>query len=128
MTRFLGGFRLFGSVPAALGAVALLPALAGAETLTFRNDTNSSVVLQAACVVQSQGQKTVQRDRPALLQKGESCRVQLPGNKLITLYNPQMPNQVLAQFSIPAGNEDLHFSIRQDPQGRITIERTKPPR
>jgi hypothetical protein len=124
MTLLLRGFRFVGPGAAALLALALLPALAGAETLHFRNDTPMPIVMQGACVVQGK----VQRDRPQPLRPTEACRIALPGNKLITIYDPSMPNRILFQATIPAGPEDLYFSVRQDPlQGKVIIERVKPP-
>jgi hypothetical protein len=102
----------------------LLPALASAEVLAFRNDTNSPIVVQGACTVQG----NVRRDRPQLLQPTEACRVALPGNKLITIYSAQMPNQILLQTTITAGPEDLYLSVRFDPvKGKVILERVKPP-
>lgn len=118
------GFRASGRGFLALLAWGLLPDLADAEVLAFRNDTGAPIVVQGACFAQG----TVQRDRPYRLQPGEACRINLPGNKLITMYNARMPNQVLFKTTIPAGPEDLYFSVRLDPQGKVCIERIKPPR
>lgn len=102
----------------------LAPTLASAETLTFRNDTNTPIVVQAAHQVQG----NVQRDRPQQLQPTEGCRITLPGTKLITIYNAKMPNHVLHQATFPAGTEDLYFSIRFDTaRGKVIVERVKPP-
>jgi hypothetical protein len=99
-----------------------LPTLARAEVLTFRNDTGQPIVLQAAATQRG----AVQRDRPNPLKPTETCRVNLPGNKLITIYDPRMPNQVLFQTTVPAGSEDLSFSVRLE-KGKVTIEQVKQP-
>jgi hypothetical protein len=63
-----------------------------------------------------------------LLKPGEACRIILPGNKLITIYNARLPNQVLHQTTIPASPEDLAFIIRFHPvHGRVIIEPVPPP-
>jgi hypothetical protein len=129
MSHLLRGFRFAGLGAAALVALGLLPTLASAEVLAFRNDTTAPIIVQGACIVRN----SVKRDRPYLLQPTESCRISLPGNKLITVYNPKMPNQVLYQTTIPANpntkpDEVLFFSVRYDPvQGKVTIERVRPP-
>ena len=124
MIRHLRGLGTLTWSLAAFLVLTVLPAASHAETLAFRNDTGAPIIVQAACVVQG----GVQRDRPHLLQPNEACRIGLSGNKLITVYNPKMPNQVLFQTTIPAGNDDLYFSLRYDQaQGKVVLERVKPP-
>ncbi len=104
----------------ALAVLALVPALAAAENLTFVNDTASPVVIQLATVVRG----GVRRDRPYSLYPGEKVRVSLPGPKLINVYDARVPNRVLLQGPLPASNDDQAFSIRPDPQGlpRLTLQ------
>src|SRR5262245_43533479 len=124
MMRRLCGCRATGSGVVAFLALGLFPGLVAAEVLAFRNETGSPIVVQGASTVQGK----VQRDRPYLLQPNESCRISLPGDKLITMYDPRMPNQILFKGNYPAGSEDLHFAIRLDPKrGKVTVERVKPP-
>jgi hypothetical protein len=102
----------------ALLAFALAPA-ARAETLVFRNETGGQIVLQAASVVNG----IARRDRPCLLNHRDVARVCLPGDKLIAIYDARMPNRVLHQTTISAGNEDLMFAIRFDPvHGQASLE------
>lgn len=126
MIHQLRHLRAGGAVALVFMALALLPAAARAEALGFRNDTTAPIIVQGASMVQG----GVQRDRPHLLQKNEACRIVLPGNKLITIYNAKMPNQVLFQTTIPAAAEDQFFSVCLDPiQKKVVIqpvERVKP--
>jgi hypothetical protein len=87
----------------------LLPASLRAETLTFRNDTNTPVVIQGSYVDRG----TVRRDTPQLVQPGASVRVVLPGNKLITVYDAKLPSRTLFQDTIQAGNADQSFSVKE---------------
>jgi hypothetical protein len=124
MMPHLRGYRATGSGVLAFLALGLLPGSVFAEVLAFRNDTGTPIVVQGACIVQG----TVQRDRPHPLAPNESCRITLPGNKLITIYDPRMPNQILFKGNYPAGTEDLYFSVRLDPtRSKVIVERVKAP-
>ena len=93
---------------------------ASAETLIFRNDCNSPIVVQAASV--SRG--TFVRGRPYLLRPGdESPGIALPGEKVVTIYDGKVPNRVLFQKAMPAGSLDVKFSILPDrPTPRVRIQ------
>jgi hypothetical protein len=100
----------------------LLPASLRAETLTFRNDTNAPVVVQGSYVVRG----TVRRDTPQLVQPGASVRVNLPGNKLITVYDARLPSRTLFQDTVQAGNADQSFSFKEDSApGKIKMEQLR---
>ncbi len=96
-----------------LGVVALLlggsvgPAVA--ETLTFRNQSGSAVVVQAASVYRG----VFRRDRPHLLQPGESTDpgITLLGDKVITIYDASAPNRVLFQGTLPGQTLNRSFRI-----------------
>ncbi len=110
------------SLAAALGLVALLPAVGAAETLTFRNDTNAPLVIQGACLVRGQ----LRTDQPISMLPGGKARINLPGNKLITIYHARRPNRPLFQDTIKGGDDDLFFSIQLDMVlGRVKLEQKK---
>ena len=109
-------------VLAALGLGALLPAGVRAENLVFRNDTNAPLVIQGACVVKGQ----LRADQPVMIPPGSVARVNLPGNKLITVYHARLPNRPLYQNTIPGGNDDLYFAIEPDVGPRVKLEQKKP--
>lgn len=126
MIHHLRGCRFSGLSVGALLALAFLPTTVLAQpAVHFRNDTGVPITVQAAFSVPGGG---VQRDRAYNLQNTEGCRIVLPGTKLITIYNPKMPNQVLSQTSIPANPEDLYFSVQFDSaQNKVGIVKVKPP-
>src|SRR5262249_2256939 len=76
----------------ALGLVSLLlaPADLSAETIEIRNDAKTTVVIQAACVVNG----NVRREKPVTVRAGAKISIKLSGNKLITVYDASMPNRV----------------------------------
>jgi hypothetical protein len=94
------------------------------ESLIFRNDTTMPVVVQAACIIQGM----LTRDRPYLLQINDSTpEIRLPGNKLITIYDPRTPARILFQGAIPANNVNQRFKILPDlPAPRVKIELVRP--
>lgn len=99
--------------PALPGLLAMLvvSALAGAspaETIVFRNETETTVVVQVACLVQGR----LFRERPLLLRPGEvSPPIRLPGDKLISIYDARMPNVAVFQGAIPAIPRDQRYVI-----------------
>jgi hypothetical protein len=105
--------------------LALAPTGVRAEVLTFKNNTGFPVVIQGACVIQG----VVRRDKPIPLKPGDVARIALPGNKIISVYDPNQPNKPLFQGAMPASNDDLFFLIQlpnpQQPQ--IKIEQVKNP-
>ena len=104
----LGGLRLVGVL-----LIALLPAALCAETITIQNTANVPIVIQASSIVGKQ----VNRAAPAMLNPNDSTPgIQLPGNKVITIYDAKTPNKVLWQGVIPAGNADLNLGIIVDPK------------
>jgi hypothetical protein len=102
-----------------------LPSAAPAEVLAFRNDTNVPVVIQGTCVIRGK----VVHDQPQVIAPGGSVKIQLPGNKTVTIYDAKNTNVQYFQGSIPGGNDDLYFSIQADPAnpGKAKCEQVKPP-
>jgi hypothetical protein len=109
-------------VLAALGLGALLPAAVQAENLAFRNDTNAPLVIQGASVVKGQ----LRADQPVMIPPGAAARINLPGNKLVTIYHARLPNRPLYQSTIQGGNDDQYFSVQFDAASRVKLEQTKP--
>lgn len=109
-------------VVAALALGAWLPAAVRAENLVFRNDTTAPLVLQGASVVKGQ----LRADQPIMVAPGAVVRVNLPGNKLITIYHARLPNRPLYQDTIPGGSDDQYFSIQPDVGPRVKVESRKP--
>ncbi|HJT77369.1 MAG TPA: hypothetical protein VJ739_09235 [Gemmataceae bacterium] len=121
---FTSWARTLSLTVAAVGLVALLPAVGTAEVLTFRNDTNAPLVIQGASVVRGQ----LRADQPVSMLPGARARINLPGNKLITIYHAKLPNRPLYQGTIQGGSDDQFFSIQSDTVlGRVKLERKKPP-
>lgn len=116
---------LFCRVLFALLLLALAPAAARAEKLVFTNMTGSPIVLQGSCVVQG----AVRRGPLVAMKNGDVAVVALPGNKVISIYDPKPPNALLFQTPIPGGNDDIAFAIKLDPKtGKVALELVKPMR
>jgi hypothetical protein len=114
-------------LPAVL-IVGLLPAAAFPETFVFRNECGAPVVVQAVSVFRGR----VFRGRPSLLNPTDvSPGVNLPGDKLITVYDARIPNRILFRGAVPAGAADVFFGVVPDVvPGRVRVEtrRVLPPR
>jgi hypothetical protein len=100
--------------------VVLLPAGLHAESIIVQNTLAVPIVVQASSIVRGQ----FNRAAPAMLQPTDSTPgIQLPGNKIITIYDAKTPNKVLFQGVIPAGNADLNLGIVMDPKtGKLKLE------
>jgi hypothetical protein len=109
----------------ALLIIAFAPVIASAETITFRNDTPATIVVQVTSVVRG----TVMRERPATLSPNDVSRTDLPGNKIITISDARKPTNVLYQGAISSSNEDLYLLIKVDPllPNRLKLEKTRGP-
>lgn len=105
----------------ALVVLALAPATAGAETITFVNETKAPLVVQLAIVIRGR----VQRDRPHQLMPGDKVRITLPGDKLVSVYDARLPNRILYQGTLPASVQDQVYSLLPDPRGlpRVILDR-----
>jgi hypothetical protein len=107
-------------------ALTLLPAALRAETIIIQNTTPVPIVVQATSIVGKQ----VNRAAPAMLKPNDATPgIQLPGNKVITIYDAKTPNKVLYQGVVPGGNNDLNLGIVCDPKtGKIVkLELMAPP-
>jgi hypothetical protein len=122
-TRSLGFLRP--CLPAVL-IVCFLPTNASAQTLQFRNESNAPIVVQAVGLFRGR----VFRGRPCLLNSGDATPgIDLPGDKLLTIYDAKVPNRVIYQGAIPAGPGPLLYGVVPDVvPGRVRIEPRRPPR
>jgi hypothetical protein len=106
---------------AGLALVLLTPGPARAEMLHVKNETTTAVVVQAACVVRG----ALVRDRPYLLNANEkSPAINLPGNKVITIYDAKVPTRVLFQGVVPATADDQVYTIQAD-GARLKLEKQR---
>jgi hypothetical protein len=126
MIRQLRSLGLIRPSLLAVLVVGCYPALAGAQSLAFRNECSAPIIVQAVCIVPG----GVRRDRPYLLNPGEHTpRLMLPGDKIITVYDARLPNRVLFQGALPAGATDLRFAVMPHPlPGRVHMQLIPPPR
>jgi hypothetical protein len=103
------GSRLRGWSLAGL-LVLLLPTLADAAWLGFRNDTRAVIVVQGASM---DGNK-LRWGKPYRLLPGEIYwePIVITGDKVIAVYDPRQPNRPVHQETITTGDEDQFFSIQ----------------
>jgi hypothetical protein len=97
---------------------------ASAESLRFYNETSGPLVVQTSYILQG----TVrQGPRLPLAPSDKTPPIVLPGNKIVTIYDPRMPTRPVFQGTIPAGTDDLSFNIVPDaPAPRVKIEPRRP--
>ena len=94
----------------------------------MQNTSSVPIVVQASSIVHGQ----INRAAPALLNPNEATPgIQLPGNKVITIYDAKTPNKVLYQGVISAGVKDVTLDILVDPKTgkflRLDPQKTAPP-
>jgi hypothetical protein len=95
--------------------VCLLSAATQAETITIKNTTNGTIVIETTY----QAGTKVAQGPPITLKAGEtSPGITLPGNKRFRFFDVNMPNTPLGQQVVPGGKNDLDFVI---------VPSTKPP-
>lgn len=101
----------------------LAPAALSAETVVFRNECRSPVVVQAASVVRG----VVVREKPHLLRSGDCTpRIKLDRDKVITVYDGRPPNRVLFQGALRASTTEHYYSIVPF-GGRVRMQRRQAP-
>ena len=105
----------------ALATFVVLPAVASAEDLYFRNDTNVPIIIQGSIFTKP---GKVVNDRPNLVQPGAKVQVRLPGNKIITIREARAPNRVLHQATIPGGMEDQYIIVNPDGPTKLKLDKT----
>jgi hypothetical protein len=112
----------------ALLIVCLAPAAAPAESLRFRNETAGSLIIQTSYILQNTVRTGPRITLPARGTTGdETPPIVLPGNKIITIFDPRNPTRPVYQGTIPAGTEDLSFNIVPDvPVPRVKLEPRRP--
>jgi hypothetical protein len=99
---------------------AVLPATAAAETIQLYNKSGGPLEIQTASVIQG----AVRRGPTIRLEADKTHPpFQLPGNKIITVYDPRVPNRPLYMGTIPGSPLDLKLDIVPDvPPPRVKLE------
>jgi hypothetical protein len=97
----------------AVALVCLLPSLARAENVVFRNDCRSSVVVQTGVVVKG----VLQKDQPNLLRPGDSTdKIPTDVDRVVIVYDARS-NRVLFRDVLKADPKNPRaYSIMPDPQ------------
>lgn len=107
--------RLSAFLPGLLAVVlvCLFPSAVRADTVTFRNETRVSLVVQTATVVRG----NVVRDQPCLIRPGDyTPKIILRNDKIVTVYDART-NRVLFRDVLKCSpRTDLGFSIQADPR------------
>jgi hypothetical protein len=112
MMRHLRGWNA-GSLLLAVVCLAGAAPVADAAWLGFRNDTNGTLVVQGASIVNN----GLRRGKPNRLLPGEVYweNILVPGPKLIEVYDIRQPNRPLHREIIQTAGTDLFYSIQIDP-------------
>lgn len=111
--------RLGRSLPRLLAAllVLLLPALALAETVTFRNDIRGkAVAVQATSVING----VLKRDQYLLRPTETTPKIKTDYEKVITVTDPRT-GRVLYKDVLRASKKEAAYSITLDRAGKVTI-------
>lgn len=104
-------------------ALFLLPALASAEVVVFKNDTAVPVTVYAACVINGK----VVNARPVQVQPNDSAKIDLPGNKIIIIRDAK-GNQKFYEGILPGAAQDQYISMQPDGnKPKVKLEPGKPP-
>jgi hypothetical protein len=123
----ISNLRKMGSVGPALLAVLIagaLPAAAHAEGLSFRNDTNGPIIVQAGVSVRG----VMKPGRPYLLNPGDSTpAIVMPGDKVIFVFDGKNPNVTLCQVPIAGTPGDKSFNVAPDGGGGVKVDRRAGP-
>ena len=113
----VGNLSKLGNVGPALLAVLIVgaaPAAGRAEALTFRNDTNGPVIVQAAISVRG----AMKAGRPYLLNPGDSTPgIVMAGDKVIFVFDPKNPNVPICQVPVAGTPGDKAFNVAPDGGG-----------
>lgn len=94
----------------AVAAIVLLPSIASAAWLGYKNETNAIIVVQSATVVNGQ----VIRGKPHRLYPGEVAwdTVPQPGVRQVSIYDPKANNRLVAQDNVNCAGTDLFLSVQ----------------
>lgn len=102
-----------------LALVLALALPAAGQSLTFRNDARTTVVVQTATLQHGR----LRSDRPIVLRQGAfSTPVDLGGDKMITVYDGRS-NRILFQGVQRRTEGAMKFSIQPDPRspGKVLL-------
>lgn len=119
-------FNRWESLPGLLAAAIVLVFAheARSETVIFRNECRTSIVVQTATVVRGR----VVRDQPMLLRSGEyTPKVKTDIDKIVTIYDARS-NMVLFRDTLKASMTEQGYSIQPDPNrmGKLRLQFRKP--
>src|SRR5215204_3111286 len=96
-------------------AFCLLPGLAMADTVQFRNECKASVIVQTSTVIRGM----VIRDQPSLLRPGDaSPKFALKNDKIVTVYDART-NRILCREVLKASLVPVAISIEPDKDPRV---------
>jgi hypothetical protein len=134
-----GGHRrvlpMFSSLPKtriafllALLFAAAAPAVAGAGWMGFRNDTQSTLIIQETVPAGTTGRA----GKPQKIYTNETIRDTPPssgGQRTFTIADSTKPEKPLytGAFTCPAANENVLFVIKFDSKGGVVIESIRTP-
>jgi hypothetical protein len=109
MMRHLRGWNAGSVLLAVIGLAAIAPG-ADAAWLGFRNDTNGTLVVQGASLVNN----LPRWGKPNRLLPGEVYweNILVPGNKLIAVFDINQPNRPLHREILQCAGSDLFYSIQ----------------
>jgi hypothetical protein len=108
-----------------MALLALAPAPGRTETIALRNDTRTAVRVDASSVFAGR----VFRTRQILLNPKAATvpGIMLPGDKIITIRDANVPTRILFQGTIPVGTADQGFLIQTDVSPRVKLMPTSFP-
>jgi hypothetical protein len=103
--------------PIGLTAVvfALIPTIANAAWLGYKNNTNAVVVIQATDLVAVNGQlKPGRTGKPHTLYPGEVAwdPIAAPGGRMVSIYDPKQNNRLLLQDRVDCNKNDIFLSLQ----------------
>jgi hypothetical protein len=114
MIRFLLRSRRDYLALLAVVAVGLWPAAAEAAVLSFRNETESPIMVQGISIING----VARRGKLHVLRAGEVGQelILVPGAKLIIVADAKQPTHILCQKTIQFTGTDLFYAIQpEDP-------------
>jgi hypothetical protein len=110
MILFLPGLLRSDFILLAVVAVGLWPAAAEAAVLSFRNETDSPIMVQGISVIN----RVARRGKLHVLRPGEVGQEPIfaPGSKLIIIADAKQPTRILCQEAIQFTGTDLFYAIQ----------------
>jgi hypothetical protein len=93
----------------ALALLAVLPGLAHAGEMGFRNDLKVPIIVQGQSIVN----KTVRRGPALLIPSGKTAWDTniMAGVRVVTIYYANQTTRILGQFTIPYDGNDAYYAV-----------------